>query len=135
MRRIALALILVAPAACSAGGAGCDPVETEGDATLHLYVSNQSFETDPVAIEVYIDDEPVVCDDFVVEGQHNWIEFDLAVEPGAHLIRAVGDGGSAVIETTFHIDTEKWAVLGFWHQPPEPKEFTFSTHDEPVLFA
>jgi hypothetical protein len=108
---------------------------TSGTETLHLYVSNQSFEIDPVDIEVYIDDQPVVCDEFFVEGQHNWILHDLSLDPGEHSIRAVGHDGQTTIEETFQVEGERWAVLDFWFHPGETEEFSFVIQEAPIGFA
>ena len=123
------------------GENGCTPVtdlagEGEPSETLHLWVSNQSFEVDPASIEIYIDDQPVVCDDFYVEGQHNWILFDLTMEPGEHTLHAVRIDGTAELTETFELDHERWAVVDFWFYPEDgPEEFAFSIHDAPVAFA
>jgi hypothetical protein len=108
---------------------------TSGTETLHLYVRNQSFEIDPVDIEVYIDDQPVVCDEFFVEGQHNWILHDLSLDPGEHSIRAVGHDGQTTIEETFQVEGERWAVLDFWFYPGETEEFSFVIQEAPIGFA
>lgn len=104
--------------------------------TLHLWVSNQSFEVDPASIEIYVDGQAVVCDDFYVEGQHNWILFDLTMEPGEHTLHAVRIDGTAELTETFELDHERWAVVDFWFYPEEGSEsFAFSIHDGPVGFA
>ncbi len=78
----------------------------------HLYVSNQSFEIDPAAIQVYIDEEPVVCQEFKVDNQHNWILFDVELDGGTHSLRAVANG-VARLEESFDISGERWAVVDF----------------------
>ena len=47
-------------------------------APLHFYVSNQSFDLDPVDIDVYVDDVKLITGDFLVEGQHSWHAYDQA---------------------------------------------------------
>ena len=100
-----------------------------GPETLHLYVSNQSFEIDPVDIAVYVDGRQVVCDEFFVEGQHNWIVHDLSLESGEHSLRAVGNDGLTTVEETFELNGERWAVLDFWFHPGETEEFNFLIQD------
>jgi heat shock protein HslJ len=135
-----LAELTVDPPPAS-GDAVCDPVSDIGDEgadreTLHLWVSNQSFEVDPASVEIHIDDQQVVCDDFFVEGQHNWILFNLTMEPGEHVLRAVRTDGTAELTETFDLGKERWAVVDFWFYPEDgSEEFTFSVHDEPVGFA
>lgn len=135
MRRVAAGAVLTLLVGCSFDLSTCAPVSINGTETLHLYVSNQSFEIDPVDIEVYIDDQPVICDDFFVEGQHNWILHDLRLAPGDHSLRAVGHDGKTTLEETFRIDGEKWAVVDFWFYPGEPEEFSFFIQDAPIGFA
>jgi hypothetical protein len=99
---------------CSAGvplGAG-----EEADANFHLYVSNQSFEIDPVYVEVVIDGERVVCREFLVEGQHNWILFDLNLGSGDHSIAATAHDGLATLTEEFATSDQHWAVLDFWSE-------------------
>lgn len=135
MKRLALAGLLVAATACAGLAGDCDPADPDGAVPFHLYVSNQSFEIDPVDIVVWIDDQQVVCDRFHVEGQHNWVLFDLGLEPGPHSLRAVGNGGKTMFEQEFDLPAERWAVLDFWYYPDdEPEKLTFSIHDGPVGF-
>lgn len=122
-------------AGCSSASGPCDPVATEGPETLHLYVSNQSFEIDPVDIEVYVDGRQLVCDEFFVEGQHNWILHDLSLEWGEHSLRAEGNDGTTTFEETFELNGERWAVLDFWFYPGETEEFSFLIQEGPIGFA
>lgn len=63
-------------------------------ADLHLWVSNQSFEDDPVTVTVRIDDTVVVDQPFEVGSQHNWILFPIEAPPGPHVLTAVSDTGA-----------------------------------------
>lgn len=137
MRRLILALaVVIVASACSSTGSGCDPLDPGGPLPFHLYVSNQSFEVDPVDIMVFVDDLQVVCSDFEVQGQHNWILFELGLDPGHHQIRAVGNGGEALLEEEFGLEEEHWAVVDFWtEEPSEPGSFTFSIYEAPIGFA
>ena len=103
--------------------------------TLHLWVSNQSFEIDPVDIAVYIDDQQIVCDSFYVEGQHNWILFDVLLDAGRHELKAIGHDGQVELTEIVEVPAERWAVLDFWfYLDDEPEHFTFTIHDQPVGF-
>ncbi|MFZ0014601.1 MAG: hypothetical protein WAL25_10870, partial [Acidimicrobiia bacterium] len=129
MTRWALATALVV-AACSPGEAACETIDPGGPIPFHLYVSNQSFDVDPVDIAVSIDDVPVICQDFEVEGQHNWVLFELGLDPGHHHITASGNHGATTFQEEFDHDGERWAVLDFWHDPDDGfEEFSFSIHD------
>ncbi len=107
---------------------------------LHLYVSNQSFDINPVRIEVFIDDLAVICGDFDVGDQHNWTLFDMELEPGTHTIRAVGNEGGAELAETFDMDGERWAVIDFWFYSEGRDDgdggqnFTFDIRDQPIGF-
>lgn len=128
------------------GLAGCNnanpdatttPPESASGGNFHLYVSNQSFDIDPVEIQVYIDGQEVVNGTFRVESQHTWILFDLDLEPGEHTLRAVGHDGEAELIETFNISDEHWGLVEFWANPTEAPEpmFTFYVQDEPIGFA
>ncbi|MBA2336971.1 MAG: hypothetical protein H0V96_04305 [Acidimicrobiia bacterium] len=102
---------------------------------LTLYVSNQSFEHDPVGITVAIDGEVVVRDQFFVEGQHNWITFELSVPPGRHeLTMATDTGASHTAELEIPTDAHRWAVADYWFYGDTPSSFTFHIDDEPIYF-
>ncbi len=141
-RWLAIPLVLVfGITSCASASADCEPdvnrdlFNSTDPVTLHLWVSNQSFDIDPVDIAVYIDDQQVVCDSFDVEGQHNWILFDVELDPGTHTLRALGNDGKTELTETIDVPDERWAVLDFWFYPEEePERFTFSIHDRPVGF-
>ncbi len=125
--------LAVSPAA----GVG-EPQEELATGQVRLWVSNQSFEDDPVAITIQVDGETIVADSFFVEGQHNWFAFDVAgLQPGVHSIVAESDTG-ARIEGSFTLpDGEsRWLVADYWHYPEESEgpHFTFSESDRPVGF-
>ncbi|MCZ7378823.1 hypothetical protein [Micromonospora sp. WMMC250] len=62
-------------------------------ANLHLWVSNQSFTDDLVALTVSIDGTTVVDRLFAVGTQHNWVLFPVRVAPGHHVVRIVAGTG------------------------------------------
>jgi hypothetical protein len=106
-----------------------------GESTLVLYVSNQSFSDDPVEIRVMIDQDLVVDDDFLVEGQHNWVEYELPLPEGhSKLIATSGTGVVHEVDLDMPADGTRWAVLDYWYAPEAQREFTFTIHDEPVTF-
>jgi hypothetical protein len=106
---------------------------------VKLWVGNQSFEDDPVAITVEIDGQVVVDELFAVEGQHNWFSFMIeGLEPGEHTITASSDTGVEFAGTfTLPADEPRWTVLDYWYYPgdAEGRHFTFRESDEPVYFA
>ena len=122
----------------SAGTPGSDLLDPDGNVVL--YVSNQSFEIDPVDVVVAIDGEPVIAEEFAVANQHNWKKFVLRLSPGRHTLTARSGRGAATLETSFVVKGAHWAVLDYWYyseaygSPPEPRHFEFMIQDEPVAF-
>jgi hypothetical protein len=119
----------------SVGEAQVDPEPGE----VQLWVSNQSFEDDPVSITVRVDGIPVVGEPFSVEGQHNWQSFLIrGLAPGDHTVTAESDTG-ATSSWTFDLpaDEPRWLVVDYWYYPDEAegRHFTFQESDEPVAFA
>ena len=106
---------------------------------VKLWVSNQSFEDDPVAIVIEIDGVQVVDNSFEVGSQHNWVSFMIdGLEPGEHTLTAISDTG-ATFEQVFTLppDEPRWMVIDYWYYPDdaEGRHFTFSESDEPIYFA
>ena len=103
---------------------------------LHLYVSNQSGDIDPVAVQITLDGEMVVDQEFEYLDMHNWILFELQVAPGEHEIRAIAPEAGAEMVETFEVDGERWAVVDFWAASDEPEgpRFTWTIQDEPIYF-
>jgi hypothetical protein len=106
---------------------------------VKLWVSNQSFEDDTVAITIEIDGVEIVADTFEVGGQHNWFSFMIdGLEPGEHTLTATSDTGAA-FEGTFTPPPgePRWMVVDYWYYPDdaEGRHFTFDESDEPIYFA
>ena len=109
------------------------------DGAAHLFVSNQSFDDDPVGLTISIDDAQVIVGDFHVEGQHTWIGFLLTgLEPGPHVLHAVSDTG---VEEGFEFevvaDAPRHLVLNYWFYPDDEadRHFEFSASDQPFVAA
>lgn len=107
-------------------GAGCvvepeqigDPgCESEVCHTFHLYVSNQSLVTDVVAIDVAIDEVPVVAGEFALGEQRNWYHFDFELDHGNHQLRAEVPGQETELEQSFDLTDERWGVLEYRYHP------------------
>jgi hypothetical protein len=102
---------------------GCAPLETPhkvnelspGDVPLHLIVSNQSFDIDPVDIDVYVDEVHAISGDFEVGSQHTFLTFDFTTGAGPHALRAVGHGREVALGESFELTGETWGVLMFWY--------------------
>ncbi len=132
-----------APATESTSGSTAPPAGeigavAEDDAALHLWVSNQSFEDDPVHVTVEIDGVTVADDDFEVGSQHNWILFPLRVPPGAHEVVATS-GTGAILEKTFRIPRSgdpRYAVVDYWnYDDADGRHLDWTFEDEPLAFG
>lgn len=121
----------------AAGDPPAVEVVGEDEADLHLWVSNQSFVDDPVAITVSVDGVTVVDRDFDVEGQHNWQLFPLALEPGEHALRVASDTG-VTLARSFRVPEgeRRYAVVDYWNYEDEHgRHFTWRIHRKPLAFA
>lgn len=112
-----------------------------GDVPFHLVVSNQSFDIDPVDIEVYVDGVHVITGEFEVGSQHSWFYFDFLATSGARKVRAVSKKGAAELEVVVDLQRERWGVLNYWYypdgsktNPPTPRQFSWSEHDQRPAF-
>jgi hypothetical protein len=74
------------------------PTADPASANVVLWVSNQSFIDQSVHITVKIDGRAIIDQEFDVEGQHNWIKFPLAVDPGPHALAISSDTGARLID-------------------------------------
>lgn len=118
--------------------AGClveEKPPTAANGNFVLYVSNQSFEIDPVDIRVTIDGEAAVDDVFEVRNQHNWVEYTFRLAKGRHTLRVESRRGEAELERTFELRGKRWAVLDYWYYRGEPKHFSFDISARPIGFA
>ncbi|RPI25946.1 MAG: hypothetical protein EHM57_00860 [Actinobacteria bacterium] len=130
MRSSVILLSVAAVAAAACGSA----VEAQ---PVIVYVSNQSFDIDPVDITVTVDGEVVVADDFRVEGQHNWVEFPLQLAGGEHVMEVSSVRGPATYLGTLQVDGPLWVVVDYWSgSDTEDGAPAFGVHisTEPVGF-
>lgn len=134
----------VSPSPLSTDGVNERATATENGSLqpVTMYVSNQSFDDPTVAVTIRVDGEVVVDRQFDVEGQHNWVEFELALPVGEHELVASSDTG---VEDSFTFAIQKdeplWLVVDYWWSgggqdaAGDEGQFTFRTSDEPVGFA
>lgn len=89
------------------------------NANITLLASNQSFDVNPVDIEILIDGRVVVQDEFNVEGdqppQHNWQQYQLRLDDGSHSLVAKSDKGQAQLKTTFKIPGVQTITVAYWY--------------------
>jgi hypothetical protein len=107
---------------------------------LKLDVSNQSSATPSVDIQVSIDERQVIDEVFHFDMGHTRKSYDLPLAKGSHVIRVVGDQGSARYEGVVEVQGRHWAMLLYWYEPGEPgrpdlqsKHFTFDMRDKPAM--
>jgi hypothetical protein len=101
-----------------------------------LYVSNQSFESSVVDIEVHLDGEPAVIGDFAVGSQHTWIPFYFRLNAGEHIVRSATHQGARLVELVSSVtvtDEHDYGVLSFW-TGREGGYFVFDTMDDNPAF-
>jgi hypothetical protein len=136
MHRASLAS-LVLLVACT-GGSGDPRVEPEqhlpSAPKLTMFVSNQSFDLSQVDIRVSIDNQLAITGDFLVEGQHTWVPFELDIAPGSHTLTVSSADTDAEMTQTFVMDDRKWGTLMFWYYEggaePVAPSFTWNFSDE-----
>lgn len=88
------------------------------DGLLTLSVSNQSSTEDPIELTVTIDGFRALRDEFVWEGGHNWIEYELPLTIGRHDITITTPDGITK-RASFEIpdNGQLWAVINYWYAP------------------
>lgn len=111
------------------------PTDGAAKVPLHLVISNQSFDRPEVDITVFLGGDRVVDQIFTVDQQHNWVTFDLRVEPGEVEVRAVGDEGHVTLTRTLVVPAERWLVLTYWgSQDGQAPRFDLMMRNEPPAF-
>ena len=108
---------------------------------FHLILSNQSFDVDPVDLEVYVDGVHVVTGDFAVGSQHTFVQFDFPLAVGEHALKVVSKRGKAERTATVAVNGERWAVVMYWWyatarggQPADTPSISVDVQDTQPLF-
>ncbi len=139
MLRASLASLVVL-VACN--GAGSDDPRNEPHQhlpapttpKLTLYLSNQSFDLSQVDMRVEVDDQLAVTGDFLVEGQHTWLPFELDLASGPHTLTVTSADTDATMTQSFVMDDRKWGVVMFWYyeggSEPVAPSFSWNLTDE-----
>ncbi|WFE52178.1 hypothetical protein [Micromonospora sp. WMMD1155] len=109
----------------------------EDQADLHLWVSNQSFTDDLVALTVSIDGTEVVDRRFAVENQHNWVLFPVRVPPGQHVVRIVAGTGVEKQESFTMPETgRRYAAIDYGNAVDERQRYVnWFIRSTPIGFA
>lgn len=143
LARIALVALTMVGAGCgrndesraAAPTASTVPLD---QANFQLTVSNQSFVRPSVLVDVTIDGRAVISERFAVEGQHNFVNFAMALEPGEHTLTAstaAGDGTS--VDGKFVIPESGKYFAGLMYQAEDDAHpyFDLRFTDQPLTFA
>jgi hypothetical protein len=114
-----------------------DLLDAKGNVVL--CVSNQSIVAALVDIQVTIDGETVIEDDFDFGNGHNWKQFGLKLKPGCHLLIARSIKGKASIKKSFVVKGKHWIELDYWYNTAEfgmayPRKFIWIMQEEPLVF-
>jgi len=111
----------------------------EENANFILYISNQSFEEPLVDIQVVIDGQSIVKDEFEVKNQHYWKVYALNLPRGDHTLHAKAEKGITEINRSFKVSGNHWAVLNFWGNGKNTdasklRGLAFDIYDKPIGF-
>lgn len=104
------------------------PPEWKGEADLeahyapglHLYVTNQSPNVDPVDVKVTMGDR-TIFDMPVPFNDAHWYEYvKVKVTPGTkYLLQATSTDGKATAKFTFKANRTNWIVVTYWYYTDE----------------
>jgi hypothetical protein len=109
------------------------------DEVFVLLVSNQSFEDDPVGLQISIDGQVVADDRYDVGSQHTVTTYVVrGLAPGSHELSVASDTGvSFASRVTTAEGRPRWAYLTYWYYPddtedPQGRYLAVSESDEPI---
>lgn len=109
-----------------------EPVTPAEDGDLVLYVSNQSFEVDPVDLEVTIDGATALDQEFLVGSQHTWVPFGFDLPDGPHRVLVASTKGDAKAEIEVATaGAKQYLVVEYW----APGRITVRASDTRPAFA
>ncbi|WP_105615796.1 hypothetical protein [Vallitalea okinawensis] len=108
--------------------------EWESQAKLILMISNQSFYMDSVNLSIYVDEELLVEDTYLVEDQHNYRYYYIVIEEGDHEISVQYNGEIIGKETIEIIDNKPtFVALSYWEEKDTEATVHFYVSDKPIL--
>lgn len=122
--------MLATPKPCAA------PTVQRHQTNLHLWVSNQSFEDNPVVLTVKVDGTEVVAQAFDVGNQHNWVSFPIRLSPGPHVLNVVsGTGAEMQKQFTSPDEGDMYAVVDYWNYlDAAGRHLSWRTQSSPMFF-
>lgn len=141
--RVTVLILAVVALLLGCGGPGVGdhtprlPTADAASANVVLWVSNQSFDDESVQITIKIDGRTVVDQGFDVEGQHNWIKFPLAADPGSHEFTVTSNTGARLVDKLLVPETGlRYGLVDYWwERQGGGRYFDFQTSDQPFAFA
>jgi hypothetical protein len=91
------------------------------DEVFVLMVSNQSFEDDPVGLQISIDGQVVADDRYVVGSQHTVTTYVVrGLAPGSHELSVTSDTGVSFVSRVRAAEGRpRWAYLTYWYHPDD----------------
>lgn len=84
---------------------------------LHLMLSNQSAETNPIDFRVLIDEQQVWSGHAALEGGHNILEREIKLAEGNHVLAVETKNGKAQIRREIKLDGALYVDVAYWHHP------------------
>ena len=91
------------------------------DEVFVLMVSNQSFEDDPVGLQISIEVQVVADDRYVVGSQHTVTTYVVrGLAPGSHELSVTSDTGVSFVSRVRAAEGRpRWAYLTYWYHPDD----------------
>ena len=91
------------------------------DEVFVLMVSNQSFEDDPVGLQISIDGQVVADDRYDVGSQHTVTTYVVrGLAPGSHELSVTSDTGVSFVSTVTAAEGRpRWTYLTYWYYPDD----------------
>ena len=112
------------------------------DEVFVLMVSNQSFEDDPVGLQISIDGQVVADDRYQVGSQHTVTTYVVrGLTPGSHELSVTSDTGVSFVSTVTAAEGRpRWAYLTYWYYPDDTEDqqgryVAVSESDEPIAIG
>lgn len=109
---------------------------TEGNlVNVRLMVSNQSFEVDPVDIEITLDDSKIIDEKFKTGTGHSYKYFWVKLAEGKHKISIATENGGAVLKKEFEVTRkQRWISIAYWYSSGKTIEGQMSCAASPKKF-
>jgi hypothetical protein len=129
--------------ACSSGEESPSGAAPPPMPVLHLHVSNQSPNIDPVDVDVRIDGVSFVQEELPFADGHTWRRVATPLAPGTHTLEARSVRGAATFAHVFEVKdgADVHGLLGYWYYTdeelygPVDRQFRWQTRSTAPSFA